>query len=61
MKKDRIIRLPEVIERVGLSKSTIYQNIQDGTFPKQLKLGRTSGWLESEIDAWIGNLANTRQ
>lgn len=61
MKKDRIIRLPEVIERVGLSKSTIYQNIQDGTFPKQLKLGRTSGWLESEIDAWIGNLVNTRQ
>ena len=61
MKNDRIIRIPEVLERVGLKKTTVYQKIQDGTFPKQLKLGRTSGWLESEIDAWIEKLANSRR
>ena len=61
MQKDRIIRLPEVLERVSLSRTTIYQKIQEGSFPKQLKLGRTSGWLESEIDAWIEKLANSRR
>lgn len=60
MQKDRIIRIPEVLERVGLSRTTIYQKIKEGSFPKQLKLGRTSGWLESEIDAWIQNLADKR-
>lgn len=60
MKKDRIIRLPEVIERVGIARSSIYLKIQEGTFPKQLKLGRNSGWLESEIDAWIQDLASKR-
>jgi prophage regulatory protein len=61
MHKDRIIRLPEVLERVSLSRTTIYQKIQEGSFPKQLKLGRASGWLESEIDAWIEKLANSRR
>lgn len=60
MKKDRIIRLPEVIERVGIARTTIYLKIQEGTFPKQIKLGRNSGWLESEIDDWIQNLASKR-
>lgn len=60
MQKDRIIRLPEVIERVGLAKTTIYQKIKEGQFPKQIKLSRTSGWLESEIDEWIQRLASLR-
>ncbi len=47
----RIIRLPEVISKTGLSRSSIYE--MDG-FPKRVKLGRNmSGWLEKEIDAWI--------
>ena len=52
--KERILRLADVKTRTGLSRSTIYLNISNGTFPKHISLGRRSvGWLESEIDAWI--------
>ena len=51
-----ILRLPEVKNRTGLSRSAIYEKIADGTFPKQLKLGcKSSGWILSEIDQWIND------
>lgn len=51
---DNILRLPAVIAATGLSRSTIYARIDEGTFPRQISLGRRAvGWLESEIDAWI--------
>lgn len=50
----RIIRLPLVIERTGLSRSSIYEHISNGNFPKQVSLGPHSvGWVENEINAWI--------
>lgn len=53
-KKERILRLADVKARTGLSRSTIYLNIGQGTFPRHIQLGaRSVGWLESEIDAWI--------
>lgn len=49
-----IVRLPIVMARTGLSRSTIYVRINEGTFPKSIKLGaRAVGWLESEIDNWL--------
>jgi len=52
--KERILRLTEVKARTGLSRSTIYLNISQGTFPRHISLGaRCVGWLESEIDSWI--------
>ena len=49
-----IVRLPTVLARTGLSRSTIYQRIADGTFPKQISLGaRAVGWIESEISDWL--------
>jgi len=49
-----ILRLKHVKTRTGLSRSTIYQRIKDGTFPAQVSLGpRAVGWLESDIGAWI--------
>lgn len=49
-----IIRLPAVKARTGLSRSTLYLKIQQGTFPKNISLGeRSTGWLESEISEWI--------
>ncbi|HGN2346249.1 TPA: helix-turn-helix transcriptional regulator [Proteus mirabilis] len=52
-----ILRLPTVIERIGIGRSTIYDWINptspryDPTFPKQKKLGKQSvGWIESEIN-----------
>lgn len=53
----RLLRLPEVLERVALSKSTLYARVRDGTFPKPRRLGTLSAWLESEVEAWIANTA----
>ena len=50
----RILRLPEVITRTGLSRSTIYLRVADGSFPKPVSLGtRSVGWVETELDAWL--------
>lgn len=51
----RLLRLPEVKARTGLSRSHIYTMEQRGEFPRRVKIcsARASGWLESEISAWI--------
>ncbi len=49
-----ILRLPAVKASTGLSRSTIYLRISEGTFPKPVSLGgRAVGWLESEIQDWL--------
>jgi len=49
-----ILRLPAVITRTGLARSTIYLRISDGKFPRPISLGgRAVGWIESEIDRWL--------
>lgn len=53
----RMLRLPEVKDRVGMSTTRIYQQMRDGTFPRSRRLGRGSvGWLESDLDDWMRNL-----
>ena len=53
-KSERILRRPEVIARTGLSTSSIYAGIQEGSFPTPVPLGPNSvGWLEGEIDKYI--------
>jgi prophage regulatory protein len=49
----RLIRLPQVKSMVGLGRSSIYDKIKKGDFPKQIKLGRSSGWVEAEVQTWI--------
>ena len=56
----KIIRLPQVKEMVGLGTTKVYEMIKNGEFPKQVKLGRASGWIESEIKAWIDERARQR-
>lgn len=49
-----ILRLPTVKARTGLSRSTIYLRVSEGTFPKPVSLGgRAVGWIESEIQQWL--------
>ena len=49
-----ILRLPLVKARTGLSRSTIYVRVAEGTFPKPVSLGsRAVGWIEDEIDHWL--------
>jgi len=50
----RILRLPEVIARIGLCRASIYKRMAQGSFPKPIALGiRARGWLEHEIAAWV--------
>lgn len=49
----RLIRLPQVKAMVGLGTTAIYDKIKKGEFPRQIKLGRLSGWVESEVQEWI--------
>lgn len=49
----RLIRLPQVKAMVGLGRSSIYDRIKRGDFPQQIKLGRSSGWVEAEVQVWI--------
>ncbi len=52
----KILRLPTVKERTGLSRSSIYLKISRDEFPKQITLGNNSrsvGWIEEEINLWI--------
>jgi prophage regulatory protein len=57
----KILRMREVISRVGLSRATIYRRASQGTFPKSIKLGaRSTGWLKSEVDEWIKERITTR-
>ena len=50
----RILRLPEVMTRTGLSRSTIYLRVSQGTFPKPVNLGgRAVGWVEAETQEWL--------
>ena len=49
-----ILRLPAVKARTGLSRSTIYLRISNGTFPTPVSLGgRAVGWIETEIQDWL--------
>ena len=53
---DRIIRLRTVLARTGLSRSTLYRKIAEGTFPAQLRISvHGAGWRESEIDRWVAD------
>lgn len=58
---DRIIRSKTVLARTGLSRSTMYRKIAEGTFPAQVKISiNGAGWHESEINRWVENPASWR-
>ena len=58
---ERIVRLKTVLSRTGLSRSTIYEKIADGTFPSQIRLSKTAvGWRESQLDRWIADPPSNR-
>lgn len=61
-KKEKFIRLKEVMNRTGLSKPTIYTYMKKGKFPRSINLyARSTAWLESEIDEWINNKIKKRK
>lgn len=58
---ERVLRLREVIARVGLKRSCIYGLIKNGQFPEPIRLTRAAvGWLETDISNWISKRAARR-
>ena len=55
-RQESFLRLPAVLKRTSLSRSTLYRKIQQGTFPCQIKISeRCAGWRQSDIDDWTHN------
>lgn len=53
---DRFLRLPEVLSRTGLTRSTLYRRIETGRFPRQVAISeRCAAWRESAIEEWQKN------
>ena len=58
----KVLRLPAVKDRTGLSRSTIYAQIKEGKFPKPIRLGkRAVGWTDEDIDAHIASLITEQE
>ena len=58
---ERIIRIKEVISMTGLSRSRLYQYIQEERFPASVSRGGNSvGWVESEVQKWIASIIDHR-
>ena len=69
--KHRFIRLNEVLSRTGYGRTSIYRKMEEGTFPKSLKLGgppkdpsifdsRAIVWIEDEVDQWVEDRIDER-
>jgi prophage regulatory protein len=56
----QLLKITEVQQRTKLSRSSIYAFMAAGRFPRALKIGSHSRWLESEVDAFIHELAAAR-
>jgi prophage regulatory protein len=58
---DRIIRLRTVLDRTGLSRSTLYRKIRAGIFPRQVKISiNGAGWRETAVNRWIADPGSYR-
>jgi len=54
LKPTKLLRLPKVLEKIGVSRSQLYRLINQGGFPKQYHLSvRTAVWDEAEVEAWL--------
>lgn len=54
--RNRLVRLPEVKDRTGLSRTTIYRRIAAGTFPEPTPISNgLVAWYETDINAWVAN------
>jgi len=52
-----LLRLPAVMERTGLKRSTLYKRVREGSFPKPVAIGpQGRAWVDTEVDAWIAEV-----
>jgi prophage regulatory protein len=59
---NRLLRLPQVLERTGLSRSMVYLLESQGRFPGRVKVGvRAVAWPEDEVQTWIDTKKASRR
>jgi prophage regulatory protein len=59
--RDKILRMPDIVSLTGLSRTTIYRKIKEGTFPAQLHISdHCCGWRASAIELWIADSLSYR-
>ena len=57
----KVLKAKQVAEEINVSVSQVYKLVSEGSFPKQIKLSeRGSGWLITEIDAWLQSRVDAR-
>ncbi len=62
----QLLRLPQILNRTGLSRTAVYAAIAAGTFPRPVKIGpnsnaRAVAWPAEEVDAWIAERIAQRE
>lgn len=53
MNSNQLLRLPAVMNLVGLRRSAVYSRCADGRMPPPCHLGRAAVWPSDEIDEWV--------
>lgn len=59
---DQLMRMKDVVKKIGLCRATIYAMIGRGEFPRPIRIGkRATGWRESELEDWLANRSAARE
>ncbi|ENA8484032.1 AlpA family phage regulatory protein [Salmonella enterica] len=56
--EDQFVDMAFITSLTGLTDKWYYKLINDGLFPKPVKLGRSSRWLKSEVENWLQERIN---
>lgn len=51
--EDRFVSMQFITEMTDLSDKWFYKMVQQGKFPKPVKFGRSSRWIEREVKEWL--------
>ena len=56
---EKVLRVPQVLEQIGMGRAWLYAAVKEGQFPAGMKLGqRARGWTESSVQRWIADRAD---
>ncbi|HDR9017870.1 AlpA family transcriptional regulator [Burkholderia multivorans] len=59
---DQVMRMKDVVKKIGLCRATVYAMIKRGEFPRPIRIGeRATGWRESELEAWLAKRSAARE
>ncbi|MDA5546105.1 AlpA family transcriptional regulator [Yersinia rochesterensis] len=56
--EDQFVNMAFITSLTGLTDKWFYKLIKDDVFPKPIKMGRSSRWLKSEVEAWLQERIN---